>query len=345
MKKIIYISLIVFVFFTSCENKENNFADYDYTTVYFPYQTPVRTLVLGEDLIDNTLDNQHKCKIMAALGGVYTNTTDRILDVVVDNSLVNNLLFNGDSNKFVLAMPDEYYSLGSNMQIIIPAGSVSGGLEVQLTDAFFEDPFSIVNTYVIPLRIESVTNADSVLRGKELISNPNRFIPSEWAIEPKDYILYCIKYVNPWNGSYLRRGIDEGKGNNGNSALDTTIIKHKEYVERDEIVKLNTVSLNELSLSLITRDKGSSADIPFQLMLEIDNLGKCLVTAPNEVSYSITGNGEFVKDGDMWGNKAQDVLYLNYEVNFGPSTHSFTDTLVIRDRGVAFETFTPLIIQ
>jgi hypothetical protein len=345
MKKLIYILLVGIIFFTACKNQDWEFDDFKYNTVYIPYQTHIRTLVLGEDIYVNTLDNAHKCKIMATMGGVYENTTDRILNIAVDYTMFDSLGIDGDSVNIILPMPEAYYSLESSMQIKIPAGSTAGGIEVQLTDAFFADPLSAKKTYVVPLRILSVTNADSILSGEGLIPDANIFTPSDWAVEPKNYVLYCIKYVNPWHGSYLRRGIDEGKGNNGNSALDTTIIKHKEYVERDEVVKLNTISLNELSLSLITRDKGSSTDIPFQLMLEIDNLGKCLVTAPNEVTYSITGNGEFVKDGDMWGNEAQDVLYLNYEVNFGPSTHSFTDTLVLRDRGVAFETFTPLIIQ
>ena len=55
-------------------------------------------------------------------------------------------------------------------------------------------------------------------------------------------------------------------------------------------------------------------------------------------------NQPFVKDGDMWGNEKQDVLYLNYEVDFGVSTHTFADTLVLRDRNVAMETFTPVIL-
>ena len=38
------------------------------------------------------------------------------------------------------------------MKIIIPAGKVMGGIEVQLTDAFFADPRSIKNTFVIPLK-------------------------------------------------------------------------------------------------------------------------------------------------------------------------------------------------
>ena len=67
MKKIYYIfSLISLMFFSACENQDWSFPDYGKTTVYFSYQYPVRTIVLGNDeTFDNTVDNQHKCIIKA----------------------------------------------------------------------------------------------------------------------------------------------------------------------------------------------------------------------------------------------------------------------------------------
>ena len=78
-------------------------------------------------------------------------------------------------------MPSSYYSLPANMQIVIPSGELMGGIEVQLTDAFFSDSLSIKNTYVIPLVITSVTNADSVLRGNTEIDTADRRI--DWRVE------------------------------------------------------------------------------------------------------------------------------------------------------------------
>jgi len=344
MKKLTFISLIILALFTSCHNQDWEFPDYDYTTVYFPYQTPVRTLVLGEDIYDNTLDNAHKCKIMASMGGVYENKIERVLNVVVDNSLCNNLIFEGDSSNFVLPMPAEYYSLDASMKIVIPSGSQTGGIEVQLTDAFFADPKAIANAYVIPLRIASVVNADSILSGKNAVENPNRFVPADWSTEPKDYVLYAIKYVNPWHGAYLRRGVDIGKGNNGNTTIDTTITYHDQYVERDQVVKMYSVSMNEVSLLMNTRDKGNSTDVPFELRIKVDNAGKCIVSKPDTASYTVSGNGEFINDGDIWGGEKRDVMRLKYQIDFGTSKHEFTDTLVLRDRQVKFETFIPVAL-
>src|SRR6476620_5998623 len=96
MKRTLFISFVLFTLLTAC-NKDQAFPDYKYTTVYFAYQSPVRTLVLGEDIYDNTLDNQHKCKIMATMGGVYENKKDITLSVVVDTALTRRLKFESPS--------------------------------------------------------------------------------------------------------------------------------------------------------------------------------------------------------------------------------------------------------
>src|SRR6476620_9705202 len=109
MKKAFPILFILLSILAAC-NKDWQFPDYKYTTVYFPYQAPVRTLVLGEDIIDNTLDNQHKFSIMATMGGVYENKKDVGIDVTVDNTLAQKVKFNSSTGDDVIAMPDNYYT-------------------------------------------------------------------------------------------------------------------------------------------------------------------------------------------------------------------------------------------
>ena len=343
MKKNIFISLIVLSVLSACQNQDWEFPNYDYTTVYFAYQSPVRTIELGDDtLYDNTLDKQHQCLIMATTGGAYQNKKDIIINVAVDNTLCDSLRFESASGDSVIAMPANFYNLPSDMQIVIPAGKVNGGIKVQLTDAFFADPRSIKKTFVIPLRMTSVINADSILSGTSNLTDPDPRVAGDWSIQPKDYILYAIKYINPWHGTYLRRGIDIVKGNGGNTALDTTIVYHKNFVENDELVYAYTKSLTEDTMSLKAKNVGN-IDVNFTLILNFDNDGKCTITNPATASYTITGNGEFLKNGDIWGNAKRDVLHLQYSADFGNTTHTFTDTIVLRDRGIKFETFTPVI--
>ena len=362
MKKYLLITLILSSLFTSCKNGDWEFPDYDHTAVYFAYQTPVRTIVLGEDIFDTTLDNQRKCQIMATMGGVYSNNEDRIISIKVDNALCNNLVYaNGNS---VLAMPSNYYSLSSD-KITIHKGEVLGGVTVSLTDAFFADPLALTANYVIPILMNSVQNADSILRGVPLVSNPNRAIASDWDIVPKDYILYAVKYINEWDANYLRRGKDV-INKNGSSE---TKVRRAQYVEKDEIIKLSTLSLNALELPTDYTNRLGN-DLNLKVKLNFDNAQKCTVS-PTTTAYQLndsvrvyditaTGNGQFVKKGDKnsWGNQDRDALYLNYEIGYKVEikfpisglqsdiqTVKYTtiDTMVVRDRGIKLETFTPVL--
>jgi hypothetical protein len=343
MKRTFMILGALVVILAAC-NKDWSFPDYKYTTVYFPYQYPVRTLVLGKDLYDNTLDNQHKFLIMATMGGVYENKKNITLGVGLDETLAAKLKFTSPTGDTLKAMPANYYTLPKDMRIVIPEGKMMGGLEVQLTDAFFQDPLSVKNTYVIPLKITSVSNADSILNGKSDLPTPDPRKPADWVLTPKNFVLFAVKYVNPYNGSYLRRGKTEVKGAGGNTALDTNVIYHAAYVEKDQVVSAATIALSEVSMPLNAKNKGN-INVPFQLILKFDAQGKCTITQPATASYTITGNGEFVTDGDMWGNEKRDVMRLQYQVNFGTTVHSFTDTIVARDRGVKFETFSPVVVN
>ena len=113
MKNNAYLFLILSVFFASCQNQEWEFPDFDSKTVYFAKQYPVRTKTLGEDIFDTSLDNEWKFKIMATTGGVYDNENDVTIDITVDNSLVNGMVFE-DNGEEIIAMPSNYYTLASD---------------------------------------------------------------------------------------------------------------------------------------------------------------------------------------------------------------------------------------
>ena len=62
-KKLIYLSsVLAAMLFTACSNGDWEFPNNDHTAVYFAYQSPIRTITLGEEnpnVTDNTLDNLH----------------------------------------------------------------------------------------------------------------------------------------------------------------------------------------------------------------------------------------------------------------------------------------------
>lgn len=343
MKKIFAGLIVVASAFTSCtKNKEITYPDFDYQTVYFASQFPVRTVELGEDLtVDNSLDNQWKVSIKATMGGTSDNTRNVDISFEVDESLCNNLYFSNTGPK-VVPMPAAYYQLAAS-KITIPSGQILGGVEVQLTEAFFNDPLSLVNTYAIPLVMKSVQGADSILRGTSSVTNPNRCIDANWTVKPRDFVVYAIKYVNPWHGFYLRRGEDVIVGTPGNSVLDRTVIRRKQYVEQDEVKNTTTKSLHQVELPIAFPD-ASGTNIPMNLLLSFDDKDNCTISAAG-TGYTATGTGKFVKKGEKnsWGAQDRDALYLQYTIDHSLMQITSTDTLVMRNRGVSPEYYTPVV--
>jgi hypothetical protein len=352
---------VLTVLMMSCENEEIEFPDYGQTTVYFAYQYPVRTIVLGEDIFDTTLDNEHRCEIYATMGGVYANKTKIDIGIAVDNALCNNLFFDGGYTAPVQPMPSNYYTLAGN-QISLDH-SLQGSVGVQLTDAFFADESALRNTYVIPLRMTSITNADAILSGDPKVEKPVGPNAAHWDVQPKDYVLYCVKFINTWHANYLRRGRDQITVN----GVASSVTRHKPNVEQDELRKLTTLSLNDLLYPMDYKNQAGQ-NLNFSLKLSFDENQKCVV-APVVTTYQLndtvsvyniaaTGNGAFVKRSEKksWGNKDRDALYLQYNVRYEVQTqyptagtpakveqvtYTTSDTLVVRDRGVMAEVFAP----
>ncbi|MBR4730610.1 MAG: DUF1735 domain-containing protein [Prevotella sp.] len=357
LKKYIYgVALGAFsLALASCYNADKDFPDFEGgTTAYFAYQYPVRTLILGNDIYDNTLDNEHKCRIWSTMGGAYGGR-DATVDVVVDETLCNDLYFTdegGNAAAPVLPMPKDYYQLLSNA---IPyKGEPRGYVEVQFTDAFFNDPLAIGNTYVIPLRMTKVAGIDSILVGKAREGlTPARTNSGDWEILPKDYVLYCVKYMNPWQGKYIRRGVDNvtEKGN-------TTTVVRKDFslVNSDlEHYTENPVNQNDEVCGITTKNmtqaifpvafKTSGASISCNLILTF-NGNQCTIST-EDADVTVTGSGEFIEKGTekaeykdyQWGSMngqpvQRDILRLAYEVDFTKNNIqvSTADTLVVQTR-------------
>ena len=338
MKKTYILSALLLTAFASCKNQDWEFPDFDYQSVYFAYQYPVRTITLGEDVFDTSLDNEHKVKVMATTGGVYNNSKDITINFEVDNSLTSKLLFKSNEAD-VQPLPANYYTIASN-QMVIPKGSLVGGVEVQLTDAFFNDPKALTTNYVLPIRMTKVVNADTILAGRKLPGSlARKAVAEDWDVLPKDYVFYAIKYVNTWHGNYLRRGADVVVGKNGNTSLTQNVKRHASHVEKDEVKSIHTQGLMKSVLPL-TFKKVSGENINIELVLSFDKENNCTVSS-GTTGVTASGSGSFVKRGDKksWGNVDRDVLYLDYKVDMAEMQVSTKDTLVARDRAVKMETF------
>lgn len=313
---------------TSCQNDDIEFGDYDYQTVYFARQSPIRTITLGEDVYSTDLDNEHRFQVYARLGGVESNKTNRTINIAVDESLCDNLYYDDDTK--VQPLPTSYYTLGSNV-ITIGTGQITNCVDVQLTDAFFADPLSTKLTYVLPLKM--VSASDSILSGM-------------------DYTLYGLKYKNKYTGCWLSRGTDVITTN----GVDSTSVRMPDDWEDADLVYLTTEGLQqsryEVSVNVNTVDSKGKATISTKtcsLILTFDDNENCTVTTDTE-GCTATGSGKWTYHGleKAWDKTDRDELTLDYTIVYtyenGDETTSTTvkttETLCMRDRESKLEDFT-----
>lgn len=345
MKKNIFILIVLAFsvsFFSGCENQPIEFDDYGQTACYFPYQTPARSIILGKyDQGFNENDNNHIFEIGVTMSGVYKNKKERKVYFEVDESLLA-----GITNVGVL--PASYYTIETQSPVIIPSGSTKGKITIQLTEAFFNDPLSLAPqnsvNYVVPLVITDVVDLDTILQGKPAdgVANPVKTNPDDWAIQPKDFTLFGIKFINKYHGYYLRRGTDVLNTFNavtGTYEYAATTSYHQKYVEKDEVVMVTSTSLHGVVLSNMIRRGNMASPGNIQLLLTFDGNENCTVRDNN--TLVVIGDGKFVENGDAWGGKQQDVIHIAYSYldPVNNEMHQVNDTLVVRDRAVVFEEF------
>ena len=316
--KMVAALLALMASFTACENGDQTFDDYEGgTTAYFAYQSPVRTIVLGDDEYDTTLDKAHKLKILATFGGSY-NGRNATVNVAVDNSLCDNLTF-ADGTP-VKAMPKEYYQLSTTAFNF--NGGMQGGTEVQLTDDFFKDPDAVKNTYVIPLVMQNQTGFDRIATGtlKEGKTG-SRTNASIWETAPRDYVMYCVKYQNKYSGWWLT---------NHNTSTDN--------IEKASKVQITTRTLNS-SVYTVEFQEGSNI-LKADLLLTFDDKENCTITSLTD-GVTATGSGSWADNGiHSWNNKDRDLMELNAEITFaGGVKKNLNEKLVWWRSGVSKEEF------
>ena len=244
-------------------------------------------------------------------------------------------------------------------------GDPRGYVEVQFTDDFFNDPKAIQNTYVIPLVMTNVSGIDQILKGTPRVgTTPSRTNQEFWEVLPKDYVLYCVKYMNPWQAKYIRRGVDEVTENaNTNPTTNTVVRKDFSLVDTDlEHYKENPVNANDEVCGISTKSmteaifpvsfKTSNGTVSCNLILTFDkvNKNKCTIDVDDDAKaagVTATGDGEFIAGGTAddkykdyrWGSMNgepvnRDILRLAYKVNFTDKDIKVAtnDTLVVQTR-------------
>ncbi|HUX55549.1 MAG TPA: DUF5627 domain-containing protein [Bacteroidales bacterium] len=343
MKKILYLLSIVILLY-SCENQDIEFPDFAYQTVYFPFQTPLRSIMLGNEVIgDNSIDLEHAFSVGVSIGGMYENIKDKEVSIELAPELATNIQ-DGSGNDLQL-LPAQYYTAVFD-KITIPAGSFFGKLRVNLTDAFFADALSIDLHYILPLRITAAAG-DSILSGEpvEGVVSPDPRNPNDWITPPLNYVLFGVKYINATHGVYLLRG----KRTNTTDAQDVVTYSSR-FVTGNDMTKLTTKSMTENYLSTVGGTNKESANAKYSMLLTFNNSTKSvIISQKSAATVVVNGTGTFYDKADPqaegYNGEKHRTIYLDYTYVDAGKTYHTNDSLVFVDTDMKFETFSIQVVN
>jgi hypothetical protein len=304
MKKITSVVLLLSVVLTSCY--KDYIQDFDYNTIYFSYQTNVRTFVVGEGM---------KIEVGAALAGLRENRQDRVVNFNMDSKLITadiltamktgaNYIKEAVASVTLLKpMPANYFTISDNSKMVIKAGNHMGAVVIKADSAMFlKDTTTINPVYAIPFYITSA-DADSVPMAKR-------------------YTVVGLKYENMLFGNYWHGGVTVVKDSTG-KVLKTTNYFTTIPSPEVKVMNLKTVAYNALTTNKIS-----------------DQVGAMKITLNGNSIVVSQANGSKVKiqpDGASTFNRSKLLqdrkIYLKYKYVNADKTISYaTDTLTFRNR-------------
>ena len=296
--------MVLSVGLTSCY--KDYIEDFDYSSVFFAYQTDVRTFVVGEGM---------KIEVGATLAGLRSNNQNRIVNFTMDQSLVTNdilAVMKASANYMKEALvsvtalkplPSNYFTISDKSQMNIKAGNHMGSVVIKADSAaFLSDSTTINPGYAIPFYITSA-DVDSINSAKRSI-------------------VVALKYENMLFGNYWHGGVTVVKDSKGQVVKTVNYFTNIPTPEI-KILNLKTVAPNALVTNKISDQSGS-------LKLTL-NGGNITVSQANGSSVKVQ------PDGESTYNRAKLLqdrrIYLKYKYANADGTTSYaTDTLTFRNR-------------
>ena len=289
MRKNIFIVLILSAILGSCGFEDDDLA-FGKTSAYFYNQDYNRNIVVGEGL-------NLKAGIM--FSGLIDNNKDRIVKYVIDPSVIS------IGTKTV--MPSNYYTLTNGTEFVIPKGEHQGyvGIEIDST-AFLADPKSLTGEYVLPFRLTSSSDVDSIN-------------------SMKDLMVVSVSYWAKQHGNYYY----SGQTVRTSGATVETLTYTNTSTISESIRQLTTVGpkamLVKADATVGSKDPGKGK-FAFHIEAPSAGSGDVVVSAAPGSAIQLSPNGTSSYDA------ASRKFFLKYKYTDGAYSCEATDTLVFRNR-------------
>ncbi len=168
-----FIIAMLLMALTGCYDSFDN--DFEYSTVYFASQKPLRTVIADTDM---------KIKVGVAIGGKRKVSVEDWASFEIDSTLLVGTTFT--------LLPSTYYTLANSNKMTVSNPNLAiADVEISFTDAFYADPNAYLKFYALPFKITD-HNLDSIAKSNAGVK--------------KDYTIVAIKAVSKYHGSYYVRG-------------------------------------------------------------------------------------------------------------------------------------------
>lgn len=299
MKKFLMLFTLI-VILSSCY--DDYVGDFDKSFVYLPYQTNMRTFVVGEGM---------KVEVGAVLGGVLNNKRDRVVNFSVDNSIITPSVYQSlltDSRDYVKnnvwtslsGLAADNYTLSDSKKMIIKSGNTSGTVVVRPDSVkFLSDVENLKGKFALGFVITDCADVDTINRAK-------------------NSAVIVFRYENMLYGNWFRSGVATSNG-------QTSAYRAK--------INQSTADLGILTTVAPLKLKYNHYGVP-------TNVGGMYLSLNQDKSITISNDPQatiqIVQDGECKYNAAKKLqdrkIFLSYKYTANGITVECKDTLAFRDR-------------
>jgi len=170
-----------------------------------------------------------------------------------------------------------------------------------------------------------VQGADSILSGVPLTDSPRLAVAEDWDVQPKNYVLYAVKYISQYDSWYLRTGTDVYS-----DARGTVERKYDDIEKAQQVNTFSTLSKNSIVWNFDLKDEAGYAR-DCKLKFDFTESGAVSISSlSSDITASGSGQYTVLGEKNSWGGKDRDVMTLNYSLEWpefvevvenGPLTH------------------------
>lgn len=276
---------------TSCY--EDYVQDYEKPNMGFTITNSVRTVISGREAV---------VYVGVSIGGKRAVDMDDWAKFVIDESLVEG------TGKTLL--PSSYYQLGDGEYMRVRKDNLPvADVKVTLTEAFFADPHSLENYYVLPFRMTE--NSIGAIR------------------EGGEYTIPVFKYISNYAGTYYRMGSVTELDESGASVGSAIHFGDTWDITTSPVVTFKTNAPHVV----VCPGLGKEAESVGSLVLTIE--GTSVSADGLAGKASITGfSGTYRKEGEYYFPAAMSVkapqFNLSYTYSSAGKSYKVEEKLVLR---------------